>query len=110
MPRVPMTDGSGSWFNPESSVLFKENTRHDGRNYISVATGSQWEHENLYYTRSGKWVLNAFSQWQGTLPTYERIQEHDAIMWLISNSHQDLDELPESVRTAIEAGFENAEI
>ena len=110
MSRVPMTDGSGSWFNPESSVLFKENTRHDGRNYISVATGSQWEHESLYYTRSGKWVLHSFSGWQGKLDTYEVIEESTAVSWLISNSHQDLDELPESVRTAIEAGFENAEL
>ena len=110
MSRVAMTDGSRSWFNPEGSVLFKENTRHDGSNSISVATGSQWEHENLYYTRSGKWVLNASSQWQGTLPTYEQIQEQDAIMWLISNGHKDLDELPESVRMLVEAGFEAAEI
>ena len=110
MSRVPMTDGSGSWFNPESSVLFKEDRNFDGRNHISVATGSQWDHESLYYTRSGKWVLHSFSDWQGALDTYEVIEESTAVSWLISNSHQDLNELPESVRTAIEAGFKDAEI
>jgi len=113
MSRVALTDGSGAWFSTESAVLFKEDTRWDGRNQISVPTGSQWNHEWLYYTKSGKWVLNSFSNYQGTLETHEQIDEEAAIKWLIQNRCFDRDamqELPENVRKAVEAGFAAAEI
>lgn len=113
MSRVALTDGSGTWFNTDSAVLFKEDTRWDGRNQISVPTGSQWDHEYLYYTKSGKWVLNDWSNWQGSTEGYVQIDESDAIAWLIQNRCFEDDEmqaLPESVRLAVETGFASAEI
>lgn len=111
--RIALTDGSGAWFNSDSAVLFKENTRWDGRNQISVPTGSQWDHEWLYYTKSGKWVLNDFSNYQGTLEGYVQIDEAAAVQWLIQNEcfeRDELEKLPESVRDAVKAGFQAAEI
>jgi hypothetical protein len=113
MSRVALTDGSGAWFSTESAVLFKEDTRWDGRNQISVPTGSQWNHEWLYYTKSGKWVLNSFSNYQGTLETHEQIDEAAATAWMIQNrcfDREQMQELPENVRKAVEAGFAAAEI
>ena len=113
MSRVALTDGSGSWFDTKSAVLFKEDTNWDGRNQISVPTGSQWNHEYLYYTKSGKWILNSFSNYQGTLETYEQIDEAAAIAWMVQNRCFDRDEimqLPDKVRIAVSEGFMAAEI
>lgn len=113
MSRVSLTDGSGVWFDTKSAVLFKEDTNWDGRNQISVPTGSQWEHEYLYYTKSGRWVLNDWSNYQGTLEGYKQINEDDAITWLIQNrgfERDEIDKLPASVRDAVKAGFAAAEI
>ena len=111
MKRALLTDGSGSWFNLETAIQFVEDTRFDGRNQISVPTGSQWHHECLYYTRSGKWVLNEFSNYQGSLESYVQIDESDAIAWLIRNSKFDcLDTLPPAIQTAVQSGIQSAEI
>jgi hypothetical protein len=108
-----LTDGSGAWFDTDSAVLFKEATQWDGRNQISVPTGSQWNHEWLYFTKSGKWVLNDFSNYQGTREGYVQIDESDAVAWLIQNGHTEsekLDKLPESVRQSVQVGITAAEI
>ena len=113
MSRVALTDGSGTWFKTDSAVLFKEDTRHDGRNQISVNTGSQWDHQYLYFTKSGKWVLNRFSAYQGSTESYDIIDESDAITWMVRNrcfEDSGMKELPENVRDAVKAGFDAAEI
>jgi hypothetical protein len=111
--RVPLTDGSGAWFSTDSAVMFDEDTRWDGRNRISVPTGSQWEHQILFYTKSGKWVLNDYSNYQGTREGYAQIDESAAVAWLIQNRHTEskkLEKLPESVRQSVQAGIAAAEI
>lgn len=113
MSRVALTDGSGTWFDTKAAILFKEDTRWDGRNQISVPTGSQWEHEYLYYTKSGKWVLNDWSNYQGRLEGYKQIDESEAIAWLVQNrcfEDEAMQKLPENVRKAVEAGIAAAEI
>ena len=89
MNRIALTseEGRGSWFDEDRAQLFKENTRWDGRNHISVATGSQSQHEWLYQTATGRYVLNSFSDWEGTLEKYELIEEEKAFRWLIANDH-----------------------
>lgn len=113
MSRVSLTDGSKAWFNTDSAISFEEDTRCDGRNQISVPTGSQWHHEYLYYTKSGKWVKNEFSNYQGSLETYEQIDEQEAIDWLILNrcfERAEIGSLPDSVRESVQTGFAAAEI
>lgn len=113
MTRIALTDGSGAWFNSESAILFKEDTRFDGRNQISVPTGSQWEHQWLYYTKSGKWVLNEFSNYQGSLESYAQISEDEAVTWLIQNGYSttdDLEGLPADTVASVLNGIEAAEI
>lgn len=81
--------GGGRWFNPEAAECFQEKTRWDGRNHISVPTGSQWEHEELYRTRNGTWVLHEWSQWQGSYNSYKTVSEETAKLWLIDNNKGD---------------------
>jgi len=115
MARVPLTDDSSKWFDTSKAIRFDEDTRWDGNNHISRATGSQWNHEALYFTKSGNWILNAWSQCRGGSPeTYGTIGEESAIAWLISQDYADkaerLEELPEAVRAAVEAGIAAAEL
>jgi hypothetical protein len=77
----------GGWFCPDSATQYGERTTFDGRNRISLATGTQWEHEAVYRTRRGRWILCEWSQWQGSLATYREISETDAAEWLIRHGH-----------------------
>lgn len=97
MNRVVLTDGSGRWFDTEKAQEFKEATRWDGSNNISRATGSQWEHETLYRTASGLFILNHWSQYQGSKDTYEQISVAEAAKWCSINEH-DPETLPREVQ------------
>jgi len=111
MSRIVLTDDSGKWFDSEKAVKFEENTRWNGNNHISCATGSQWDHEWLYYTAGGKWVLNSWSQYQGSLESYCEICEETAVQWLISQSKFDeVESLPEGIRKEVEDGIAAAEL
>ena len=69
------------WFDLELA------TSWDGNNNISLATGSQWDHERLYRTKGGRWVLNWWSQWEGRKETYRFIDPDTAQAWLIENEY-----------------------
>jgi len=113
MSRTLLTDSSGRWFDDEKAIKFEERTRWDGRNMVSVATGSQWEFQDLFYTQSCNWVLREISAIQGVPTSYSTIDEDRAIRWLMENErwHDDgIDQLPQSVSEAVKAGFETAEL
>ena len=80
-------DGGG-WINLETAKKFVEDRNFDGRNMISAATGSQWEHEVLYRSLGGVYVLHTWSQCQGSRDTWERIGMHNAVAWLLSNDYE----------------------
>lgn len=77
------------WFDDDTGEAFGEDTRWDGSNHISVNTGSQWDHECLYHTAGGRWVIHAWSQWQGSLDSYRFVDDDDARDWLLLNEHDD---------------------
>lgn len=79
---------------------YKEETRWDGKNHISVNTGSQWEHQKLHCSRKGRYWLECWSDWQGSKPHAEWISEHNAARWLILNEYplpSDLEHLQDQV-------------
>lgn len=87
---IPGEDGSlHGWFDPEQATSYQEDTWWDGSNNISVATGSQWDHELLYYTAGEFWVLHRWSQWQGTGASYEFVYANRAREWLLLNHHDE---------------------
>lgn len=90
MSREVLRDVNGEttgFFNPETSQEYDEGSVWNGSNHISLATGSQWDHEKLYKTKKGSWVLWHFSSWQGVLDRYEEIDEANALVWLLKNGH-----------------------
>jgi hypothetical protein len=88
MKRQALTDGR--WFDLERAKMYKEDTWWDGNNHVSCATGSQWDHEALWKTASGRWALNHWSQRQGSPDYWAEISEEDAARWMIKNN-QDCD-------------------
>lgn len=81
---VDTTNSAGSW---------NEETDWDGRNPISRATGSQWEHQTLYKSRRGRYYIVHTSQWQGSRPHAEWVSPQTATRWLILHEHELPDDL-----------------
>lgn len=98
MARISL--GGGAWFDSAAAESWDEDDWFNGSNRISVATGSQWEHQKLYRTARGRWILHCWSQWQGSRETYEVIPESQAHAWLADNDHAD--EIPAEVESASE--------
>jgi hypothetical protein len=83
-----------------ASRNWDEDTRLDGRNHISIATGSQWDHETLYRSRRGRYYIESVSQWQGSTPTAEWVSNEEAARWLLKMEHElpaDLKDLAEDL-------------
>jgi hypothetical protein len=76
-------------FNTNNCKEFEEDTRWNGHNEISLATGTQFDHETLYRTKKGTWVLLSWSQWQGSAEEYEIIDKTTAIHWLLKNNYHE---------------------
>lgn len=96
MKRVALTNGSGAWFDSEKAECFRENSYHDGRNFISKATNSQFEHEAIFVTKSGKFILDHWSNWQGSTETYQEITKERASAWFAKQGFSD-DEIPKAL-------------
>jgi len=87
MARYRMEDGT-VLDTQNASQSWREARDHDGSNWISRATGSQWIHETLYRSRRGRYYLERTSQWQGSRPSAEWISHRAAASWLLANEHE----------------------
>ena len=91
MRKTFLTDNSARWFDLDASKTFREAVVvHEGA-VISRATGNSWEHETLYLTQGGSFII-CFSNDHTDLanlsePQYEEWGEKKAIQWLIANGH-----------------------
>ena len=94
-------DGGG-WINLETAKKFVEDRNFDGRNMISAATGSQWEHETLYRSVGGVYVLHTWSQCQGSQDTWERISIHGAVAWMLQNDYDPTSPAEEAIVAGLE--------
>jgi len=73
MKRIALTDDSGRWFDKDKAEFFDE------------GWDRKTDHEGLYRTHFGKWVLNSWSQYPGTTETWELVSDEFAAKWLITN-------------------------
>jgi len=65
-----------------------EHSYHDGHNFISVATGSQWHHETLYRSTKGRHYVVRTSDLQGSGAGHaEWVSPEEAARWLGVNQH-----------------------
>ncbi len=91
MARYEMSDGSVV-DTLRSSADWREGTSHNGQNTISLATGSQWDHEHLYRSRRGRYYVERSSQWQGSTDRCEWISNEAAACWLARNEYEPTDD------------------
>lgn len=87
MKRIALTDGSGRWFDAEKAERFEEARFFDGTNLRSKATGEKWDHEELYRTAGGRWILHHWSQWAGSVDSWREISPAAAAAWLVRNEY-----------------------
>lgn len=93
MNRIALTTPGGLWFDADKAEVYNEKKEWDGRNHISLATNSQFEHECIYVTKGGRFILRHSSDYQGRRSTYEIIDEHKAAAWFTSQCFTD-EEIP----------------
>jgi hypothetical protein len=93
MARYRMSDGT-IVDTSNSTMRYEEDTYHDGNNFISRATGTQWNHETLYRSRKGRYYVESTSQWQGSRDSAEWVSREEAARWLLANNR----ELPEELK------------
>ena len=99
MYKYQMEDGS--IVNTEkSSQKWEEGTRFNGHNRISLATGSQWDHETLYRSRKGRYYKVHESQWQGSVSWAEWMDKREVVRWLLKNEFDD-DDIPTDIKHLI---------
>jgi hypothetical protein len=104
MSRIALSENgekTGRFFDDKKADLYKEDTNWNGNNWISEATGSQWSHESVYRTAGGAYVLNCYSQYEGSEETYEIISKREAAEWFVKNNYKE-DELPEELKKQVE--------
>lgn len=79
-------DGSLGWFDLDKAEPFRQDTWWDGSNHISRATGTSRDHEALFHTANGQWVLNTYSRWQAKPETWAFIPVEQAREWLLAQN------------------------
>jgi hypothetical protein len=79
---------NGGWFETDKAVKYDETKHWNGSNHISNATGSQWDHEALYRTATGAWIIDGWSQYQGRNDWCRRVPAVEAHAWLVRCGHE----------------------
>jgi len=98
---IRQTVNGGTWFDLGAAKEYLESSHHDGCNRISDATGSQWDHEALYLTKGGAYVLQSWSQRDGVGESWDLLSPESAAEWLVRAGY----DLPDSL-SDVESGME----
>ena len=77
----------------KAAAHWDEHTWWNGSNNISVATGSQWLHEDLYKSRKGNYYVVQRSNYEDVPDKARVLTQKEAALWLLANNH----ELPEDL-------------
>lgn len=82
------------WFNPGTAVeSVAENTEWNEAvgHLVSLVTSAE-DHEQLYRTAGGRWVLNHWSNWRAAPDTYKFVSDAEAKDWLLRNGSDEVAE------------------
>ncbi|MCO6011561.1 ribbon-helix-helix domain-containing protein [Actinoallomurus purpureus] len=77
-------------FDLDKAEKFEEDTEWDGNNMVSVHNVGQYGHQMLLRTAGGRWILNSWSQWEGSKDIYGYVSDERARDWLMVNKDYDV--------------------
>ena len=90
MTRITLTDNSGRWFDLEAAYRFDEATvLADDGTPISRATGNSWEHETLFLTTHGTYIIHFQNDRNRSLDSFSEYDPKKAVQWLLANGYPD---------------------
>jgi hypothetical protein len=69
----------------KATANWTEERDWDGRNHIGRSSGSQWEYQELYRSRKGRYYVEHSSSWQGSRDHVEWVSPEEAARWLLHN-------------------------
>lgn len=94
MTRIPVKNAQGvylgKWFDLDRATRYAEDSWWDGSNWISKATGCQWDHEEVVRTASGRWIMHEWSNRDRSPDQWYEITQGTAVQWLIANGHAEV--------------------
>ena len=67
---------------------WKEKEEWDGTNHVSVITGTQGEHEELFQSSKDNFYLVRRSVWKGNREIANFVTEEAAAKWLLTCGHE----------------------
>jgi hypothetical protein len=73
------------WFDANKARLFNEDKWWNGSNHVSVNTASEHDHQWLYRTAGGRWVLCQSSAWVDRQTICTFLDDRAALDWLLLN-------------------------
>jgi len=86
----------------KAKANWSEASDWNGSNHISRATGSQWNHEDLYLSKKGRYYVVRSSNFQGSSDEMEILSPREAAVWLALNDHDMPDDLREVADEVVE--------
>ena len=98
MKKIPLSDGSGNWFDLDAARVWNESVDNDEQNHREMHGP---EEEKLYLSSNGTFVLYHW-HWRMADGLFHVIDQERAARWLIANGYQKelskLELLPEERR------------
>lgn len=90
MRKITLFDGTGRWFDIDSAKKFDERGMlADDGTFVSLATGNSWEHETLYLTTNGTYVMFFADDRNPSLSQFVEYDAEKAVQWLLQNAYPD---------------------
>lgn len=74
------------WYDPKACEKYEESQHWDDQNMVSDVA-DRYDHQILYRTRGGRWVLHEWSQWAGRRATDQFVSDDQAREWLLICGH-----------------------
>lgn len=87
-------DGSGrativGWFDPDKARSWGEGLSADDTTRVSLATGSALDHQRLWKTTGGRWIVASWSERAGVSERWYEVSVDAAKDWLVRCEYKD---------------------
>lgn len=90
MSKITLNANSGRWFDLDSAKRWDEARVYaDDGTPISLATQNSWEHETLFLTRAGRFIMHCLDEHNPSLASFVEYSLEKSVDWLLKNGYPD---------------------